>query len=46
MSAPYLTHLTRLVITLCLAWAGLAGSAELVLTNGRIYTVDPDLPWA
>ena len=23
-----------------------AGSADLILTNGRIYTVDPDKPWA
>ena len=22
------------------------GSADLVLTNGRLYTLDPDRPWA
>lgn len=31
---------------LCLVLPGLAGSAELVLTNGRIYTVDAEQPWA
>lgn len=31
---------------LCLVLPGLADSAELVLTNGRIYTVDAEQPWA
>ena len=35
-----------LLAVLCLLLPGLAGSADLVLTNGRIYTVDADRPWA
>jgi predicted amidohydrolase YtcJ len=31
---------------LCATSPGLAGAAELVLTNGRIYTVDAGQPWA
>ncbi|MDH3440929.1 MAG: amidohydrolase [Gammaproteobacteria bacterium] len=27
-------------------WAGFAAAAELVLENGRFYTVDPSQPWA
>ena len=43
-STPSKRCLTALF--LCLVLPGLAGSAELVLTNGRIYTVDAEQPWA
>jgi predicted amidohydrolase YtcJ len=43
-STPSKCCLTALF--LCLVLPGLAGSAELVLTNGRIYTVDAEQPWA
>jgi predicted amidohydrolase YtcJ len=43
-STPSKCWLTALF--LCLVLPGLAGSAELVLTNGRIYTVDAEQPWA
>lgn len=46
MNTSYSIFLRRLVFFLCLAFSGLAGSAELVLTNGRIYTVDAEQPWA
>ncbi len=35
----------RLALALLLLPAGIAGAAELVLTNGRIYTVDANQPW-
>jgi predicted amidohydrolase YtcJ len=43
-STPSKGWLTALF--LCLVLPGLADSAELVLTNGRIYTVDAEQPWA
>lgn len=43
-STPSKCCLTALF--LCLVLPGLADSAELVLTNGRIYTVDAEQPWA
>lgn len=43
-STPSKCWLTALF--LCLVLPGLADSAELVLTNGRIYTVDAEQPWA
>lgn len=43
-STPSKCWLTALF--LCFVLPGLADSAELVLTNGRIYTVDAEQPWA
>ena len=46
MSASIFRKRWLTALLLCVASPGLAGAAELVLTNGRIYTVDADQPWA
>jgi hypothetical protein len=46
MIASTLRRSRLATLFLCLIFPGLAGSAGLVLTNGRIYTVDAGHAWA
>lgn len=46
MTLVHTPLLNRLAICLCSLLAGIAGAAELILTNGRIYTADAQSSWA
>ena len=46
MTLVHSSSLCRLAICVCSLLTGVAGAAELVLTNGRIYTADAQSSWA